>query len=664
MKKSYLSQQYKLMTLTTTDLFTDAEFKLYEKIMSLIAEMGKLDSEDKKNHQDVNAERKAELLAEKKTAQAKLDRMILKHAGKPRSVRVSSVTDSRLLPKDLLGNPIIQPGIRWNTLRISRKIAEFCSDASRYLGIQPDQVFMDKIILKWKSPEILHQVVLDGFYVPILREDGTVENRHYEMVTASAGQLRTDKVCCFSDEAWAKLKVHIQCGLDWDTINAKGGLNVSKYLAYTALDFSATDASDFPFDKIVVVKDFSGLVTGLLDHIHPNYTVERKVETVEIKHTDGCGMVLPSEFTNNRMIRSAWIKGLVSPYDFLRFCSVHGVEPVVVDAWGTKHNLVEEGITMILTTSQFKLWKFYDSWEDYVRIAKACGWGISFTNYEEPYIPDTTVNYQFIESLVDFTDEEMVEFSARTWNKIRGIAENKESMLRTLRADEFSDQPYKRALGLYEPLLRDGFSRETLKAIKRRWTHDAQSGRLWCENKRLFVIPDLYAFCEYLFLGIKNPKGLLEDGEVACRVYRDYDECDCLRSPHLYMEHAVRRINHSSEVYSWFITNGIYTSCHDLISRVLQFDCDGDQLNVVVNAVFVNVAKRNIKEHDIVPLFYDANEVPPEIISRESIYIGLIRAHDSSGIGQVSNNLCKLWNSDDPDYHSGKLLCYYNNQVN
>ena len=83
----------------------------------------------------------------------------------------------------------------------------------------------------------------------------------------------------------------------------------------------------------------------------------------------------------------------------------------------------------------------------------------------------------------------------------------------------------------------------------------------------------------------------------------------------------------------------------------------------MADETFVEVAERNVKEFDIVPLFYDANEVPPEIINRENMYIGLIRAHDSSGIGQISNNLCKLWNSDEPDYESAKLLCYYNNQV-
>ena len=47
---------------------------------------------------------------------------------------------------------------------------------------------------------------------------------------------------------------------------------------------------------------------------------------------------------------------------------------------------------------------------------------------------------------------------------------------------------------------------------------------------------------------------------------------------------------------------------------------------------FVEVADRNVKEFDIVPLFYDANDVPPEIINRENLFIALIRAHDASGI--------------------------------
>lgn len=573
MRKSYLSQQIKLMTITTTDLFTYDEFDLYQRIMALMVEMDMVDAEAKKNHVKPDAERKAKLLAEKKSVQAELDQMIREHAGTPRVVRVSGVVDSRLLPKDANGNHIMPWGVTWETLRNSRKIAEFCSDMSRFLGYQHDDVCFDKIILKWKSADILHQIVLDGFILPILLPNGEVENRHFSFVTASAGQLRTDKIQCLSDAAWDKIHKHIQCGLDWDTINAKGGLNVSKLFAYSALCSGATEPwPDVDLENVIVIKDFSGNVTGMMDFINPDYTVERGVRTVEIKHSDGCGMARPDVVDRNQMIRGAWIKGLISPFDFLGFCRAHDIEPALTDAWGKKHDLVAEDIKLILTTSQFKMWKFYDSWEQYVRIAKECEWTLSRTNYEEDWIPDATTNYQFIESLTDFTDEEMLRFTQQTWDKIKGIATDQNAMLRTLKADDSSDVPYKRALSLYSALLRDGYSRETLRAIKRRWTKDAQSGKLWCKSKRLFVIPDLYACCEYWFLGIQEPKGLLENGEVACKIYRTSDKVDCLRSPHLYMEHAVRKVSHSTEVYRWLNTNGIYTSCHDLVSRILQFD--------------------------------------------------------------------------------------------
>ena len=663
-RKSYLSKQVKLMTCTTTDLFTPEEFALYQQIMELLNQVDRLDLEAKRNKTTVDAEQRKNLLEEKKAVQAELDAMILRHAGTPRTIRVSGVVDTRMLEKDENDNPIMPAGVRWNTLRLSRKIAEFSSDMSRQLGLEHNDVTFDKIILKWKSTDILHQVVMDGFYLPLLNDDGTVEMRHFDLVTASAGQLRTDKTQCLSDRAWNQLKDHIQCGLDWDRINQRGGLNISKLFAYTALTSGATDPwPEMDIDHVIVIKDFSGDVTATFDFIHPNYTVERGEYTVEIKHTDGAGMIRADKSRINFMIRGPYIKGLVTPFDWLSFCALHGAKPVLADAWGKEHDLVAEDIWMILTTSQVKMWKFYDSWDEFKSYFKKTGWSFSRTNFEESYIPDSTMNYQFIESLVDFSDKDMLEFTQPTWDKIQSLASSEEAMLHTMRADETSSVPYNRALSLYAPLLRDGYAKETLKAIKKRWTMDAQSGKLLCKNKRLFVIPDMYAACEYWFLGDKHPKGLLENGEVSCKIYRSSDKVDCLRSPSLYMEHAVRRVSHNPVVYSWFNTNGIYTSCHDPISKILMFDCDGDQLNVVSDELLVNVAEQNIKNHDIVPLHYDANEVPPELINREALFNGLVRAHNSSNIGQVSNNLCKLWNSDDPDYESAKLLCYYNNQV-
>lgn len=77
----------------------------------------------------------------------------------------------------------------------------------------------------------------------------------------------------------------------------------------------------------------------------------------------------------------------------------------------------------------------------------------------------------------------------------------------------------------------------------------------------------------------------------------------------------------------------------------------------------IDVAERNIKNHDVVPLLYDMGKAGSQPVTNEEFYNGLKRAHDYSGIGQVSNSLTKLWNRDNPDYVAAGLLCFYNNLV-
>ena len=94
--------------------------------------------------------------------------------------------------------------------------------------------------------------------------------------------------------------------------------------------------------------------------------------------------------------------------------------------------------------------------------------------------------------------------------------------------------------------------------------------------------------------------------------------------------------------------------------RVENVDVDGDQLNVVAEKVIIDVAKRNIKEYDIVPLFYDAAKAPPEQVSKEAQFNGLKRAHQFSNIGEISNMLTRLWNRDNPDREVAALLTALN----
>lgn len=51
------------------------------------------------------------------------------------------------------------------------------------------------------------------------------------------------------------------------------------------------------------------------------------------------------------------------------------------------------------------------------------------------------------------------------------------------------------------------------------------------------------------------------------------------------------------------------------------------------------------------------------MLSYQSMFHGLKRAHEYSGIGQVSNSLTKLWNRNEPDLEAAAWLTYYNNLV-
>lgn len=463
-----------------------------------------------------------------------------------------------------------------NDVSKKRIISVFESNFTRTINATIDEFTDDFMIIQVYYFEILRDLIHYGFFY---------NGERYIYFTSSAGQIRTKKVVFIKERIWNAHQKTIMCGLTVDSINAKGGNNTNKHLSYLALFNSATDVwENFDIDKTIVIDDFETNVYGTYDLVDDaDYSIKRMLDYVPITHTDGAGMILPNAFgekQKNFMVRLPWIKGLLGVFDFVGLIEEYNYSPIVRDIYGQEHDVIKEDIQVIFTKSQFKLYKYYESWDDYKLCFKKYGCEAGYTNPEEDRIKDAKINYQMLQTLTDITNEEILEISQSSVDRLNNLCSSVGNI-----KDAFGITPYnlhknsfQKSVELYPDLLNDVYVKSQLKGIKDSMVKKYKSGKLEVSGKYTFLLPDFFAACQHWFGDISVPKGLLNDGEVFCWLFRKSEKLDCLRSPHLFMEHAIRNniayenCERRDSVRKWFTTNAIYTSSYDLISKVLQFD--------------------------------------------------------------------------------------------
>jgi len=630
---SALEKQVYIYSIGTESFYTNSENEIHKKLVRLYILRGKLDKAIK-NKKEIRVTRKERLFKTKKSInkivhnyKKELTSQLNEFKG-VRDLRVDSLSDNKI-------------------------IGMFDSALTRTVGMKVDSLSTDLFIVRAFYFSVLNNIMKDGF---------TYNGEKYIYFSSSAGQIRTKKVVFIKESLWKKNEGSLTCGLSIDEINNKGGCNVNKLLAYKALTASASIKwNGFDIDKTIVVPDLETKVNSIFDYIdRETYNITRKEMNVPIEHTDGCGMILPKKSKKAFMTRLPYVKGLLVPFPFDEFAKLHG-NTKVKDIYGKEWDIIEDDIQVIFTKSQFKMKAYYNDWSDYKRRFKENNCQAVKLN-EEDIGENATLNYQMLQTLTDVSNQELKEISLATIEDILKIGNDKETMLRILGATETNKKKnhFQIALTIYPELLNDEHSKKVIKDKKKSMVNDARAGKLRINGRYLYLIPDLYAFCQSLFLGTINPTGLLSNGDVFCNVY-DEGKVDILRSPHLYKEHCVRNVIKEEDLSKWFITNGIYTSIHDPISKILQFDNDGDKALVIQDDLFVKVAERNME--DIYPLYYKMGAAEPEIIDNTKIYDSLLLAFKAN-IGEVSNNITKIFNSDkEIDLDVVKWLTAENNYI-
>lgn len=214
----------------------------------------------------------------------------------------------------------------------------------------------------------------------------------------------------------------------------------------------------------------------------------------------------------------------------------------------------------------------------------------------------------------------------------------------------------------YPQLLNDIHVQKIMKSVLLSERRKAQGCKLVLDGFWSYICPDLYAFCQWLFLGQDVPEGLVPNGYIYNHYYNDkeIEETCCLRYPHLSdCEHGIRKVLQSKECEEWFNGTDTIVSSHDLISEVLQADWDGDHICLVHDKAFMDVLER-----DKYPLFYDMTKAESAQITNNAVMNCLISSFQNENIGFVSNAITKIFNSEgDPDTKLVRVLCAYNNFV-
>ncbi|MGG0774318.1 hypothetical protein ABE060_03390 [Bacillus rugosus] len=540
-------------------------------------------------------------------------------------------------------------------VKSQKVISLFDSTLIRTLGLEYNQLTEEIMIVESFYQNVFRSLVKNGYYF---------NDEKYVYYASSAGQIRQKKGVFIKEKTYLAKKNTLMCGLNEEIINSNGGMSINKWIAYLALSNSAsTPWEGFNIDECIVVDDFETNVSTEVDYINDEtYEIKREHKLIPINHTDGCGMILPDLSENAFMFRAPFMKGMLVPFPFDKFCMNNG-KSRIKDIYGKEWDIVKDGIRIILTKSQFKLWKYYDSWDDYRYKFKKYGCEAAKLNEEEDEFKNSELNYQMLQTLTDITDEELDKLTAKTVNRIQTLYKDKESMLSVIGAVESNvrKNSFQNAHLLYPELLNDKHSKEIIKKNKKRLVKEAKAGKILLDGSHYtFIIPDLFAACGYWFCGESEPRVLLNDGEVSCQLFDDSQKLDVLRSPHLSREHGIRINKLNEDLKEWFITKGVYTSCKDALSRLLQFDVDGDKALLVSDETFVDIAERNMKNDDIVPLYYEMKTAEKQEINKENIYKSLELAFGVN-IGEYSNNITKVWNSDKVDLDVIKWLTMENN---
>jgi hypothetical protein len=395
-----------------------------------------------------------------------------------------------------------------------------------------------------------------------------------------------------------------------------------------------------------VVKDYETIFKNQkVDWIFENDKGERDIEEREININqnvwDGSGLVskemskqwekdlgIDDYNVSAYIVRSAWIKGLCVCFDWKKFAREVAQKDYIIDAWNNKKMI--DDIDVILTTSQFKMWKKYKNWEEYLEFHQKYGhsWGCSRVNKKKDNLL-TPLNYQYIQSnsFTESSIKKLADFSIEWIKKV--CTGDKIYVLLYLLGCHENDRDIEeienetgmnivKALMYNDEILKDRYIKNKIyKSIEKK-IRQVKIGKPLVEGSYEFAIVDPYGFCEYVFDLPVN--GLLKAKQLWNKRWVDKGskEVAVMRSPLVSPnENQVLDVYSDGKCMDWFstINSGVVLNMWDTtLMRASDADTDGDLLLSTDNTYLVDSVNR-----DLNPITYEKSMAKEQTLTNKNL---------------------------------------------
>lgn len=510
-----------------------------------------------------------------------------------------------------------------------------------------DMLFVDDIVNI--------KVMTKKEYKVLARNGFDLNGKHYVRFMVGSGQMRRNTVSFINEELFDYMQERLMCGLN-DKIKT---INLAKLSAYFALSFSSVLWVREP--RVCVIKDFDTVIpnqkVNWINKHEDGNTVEQIYKDIKLNSADGQGLIDPNMarlwaedmhlnyVPCSFVVRTAFIKGNLVPFDFKAYAKEHGVLKIK-DRYGTEYNV--EDVDVLLSESQFKMAKYYSSWEGYLSYHKTYNlkWGVARYNkeYDDEYV---LTNYQYIQVL-NLTKEDISGLVSYTTNWIKNICSgdikyaltyNVGVKNPTLSVDSIVNScssTFTKAIIKNPEMLKDGFVQRKIYNSIKESIRQAKIGRIWVRGNYSFMISDPVAQCRSA-LGL-SPDGLLPANYVYSNFWnnRGVDGEICLlRSPLThYSEVNIQRLANTDEMKKWYkyIYSGIIYNIYDIsVVKHADSDFDGDICMSTNNPYFLKGAKR-----EELPIMYDKEAVPTQKITLPNQIRCDVKGLDTK-VGQITN---------------------------